>query len=117
MPIVVLFLAVVVAFLVLGAVLSALWWVVTTAVVGLVIGALARLVIPGRQRIGALATIVCGWAGALIGSAIGRGVWGYHHRLFTLLIEIGVAAVGVAAWSGHDRRSVRGRRQHHVIDV
>lgn len=45
--------------------------------VGIVIGIIARLVMPGRQHIGALMTVLLGIAGALIGgiiaSAIGEG--------------------------------------------
>jgi uncharacterized membrane protein YeaQ/YmgE (transglycosylase-associated protein family) len=39
-------------------------------VAGLVIGLLARLVLPGRQRIGLLWTIVLGVLGAVIGGTI-----------------------------------------------
>jgi uncharacterized membrane protein YeaQ/YmgE (transglycosylase-associated protein family) len=39
-------------------------------VIGLVIGVLARLIKPGRQRIGMLWTLLLGIAGALIGGLI-----------------------------------------------
>ena len=39
-------------------------------VIGIVIGILARLVIPGRQRIGVLMTVLLGIGGALIGGTI-----------------------------------------------
>jgi uncharacterized membrane protein YeaQ/YmgE (transglycosylase-associated protein family) len=46
-------------------------------VIGIVIGVLARLILPGRQHIGVLPTIVLGIGGALVGgiiaSAIGTG--------------------------------------------
>ena len=46
-------------------------------VIGVVIGVLARLVLPGRQRIGVGLTVLLGIAGALVGgivaSAIGTG--------------------------------------------
>jgi uncharacterized membrane protein YeaQ/YmgE (transglycosylase-associated protein family) len=46
-------------------------------VIGIVIGILARLLLPGRQRIGAGLTVLLGIGGALIGgivaSAIGTG--------------------------------------------
>ena len=46
-------------------------------IIGLVIGVLARLVLPGRQRIGMGLTLLLGIGGALIGgivaSAIGTG--------------------------------------------
>jgi uncharacterized membrane protein YeaQ/YmgE (transglycosylase-associated protein family) len=45
--------------------------------IGIVIGVLARLVLPGRQHIGVLMTILLGIAGAVVGgviaSAIGEG--------------------------------------------
>ena len=45
--------------------------------IGIVIGVIARLVIPGRQHIGVLVTVLLGIGGALIGgivaSAIGEG--------------------------------------------
>lgn len=73
----------------------ALWLLISTALVGAIIGGLARLVIPGRQDIGILATIVIGWIGSLIGSLIGRHL--FHVGTFlTLLCEIGVAAILVA---------------------
>ena len=45
--------------------------------IGIVIGVIARLVLPGRQRIGVLLTILLGIGGALVGgivaSQIGEG--------------------------------------------
>jgi uncharacterized membrane protein YeaQ/YmgE (transglycosylase-associated protein family) len=45
--------------------------------IGIVIGIIARLVIPGRQHIGVLTTVLLGIGGALVGgivaSAIGEG--------------------------------------------
>ena len=38
--------------------------------IGIVIGIIARLVMPGRQRIGALVTVLLGIAGAVIGGTI-----------------------------------------------
>jgi uncharacterized membrane protein YeaQ/YmgE (transglycosylase-associated protein family) len=48
--------------------------------IGIVIGIIARLVLPGRQRIGILMTVVLGIGGALVGgivaSEIGEGnIW------------------------------------------
>jgi uncharacterized membrane protein YeaQ/YmgE (transglycosylase-associated protein family) len=47
---------------------------------GLVAGALARLVVRGRQEIGCLATIAVGIAGALLGGLIGEVVLGEEVR-------------------------------------
>jgi uncharacterized membrane protein YeaQ/YmgE (transglycosylase-associated protein family) len=70
----------------------ALWLLVSAALVGAIIGGLARLVIPGRQEIGILSTVVIGWIGSLIGSLLGRHV--FHVGTFlTVLCEIAVAAI------------------------
>jgi uncharacterized membrane protein YeaQ/YmgE (transglycosylase-associated protein family) len=73
----------------------ALWLLVSAALVGAIIGGLARLVLPGRQEIGILSTIVIGWIGSLFGSLIGRHLF-HVGSLLTVLCEIGVAAVLVA---------------------
>lgn len=45
--------------------------IVTLIVVGLIAGAIARLLVPGRQDIGVAATIVLGIVGSFIGGFIG----------------------------------------------
>lgn len=74
--------------------------IISAIVIGIIIGALGRLVVPGRQHIGILLTIVVGIVAALIGSAIaaGLGVAGTNGvDWIEWLIQIGLAAVGVAA--------------------
>ena len=66
-------------------------------VIGLVIGALGRLVLPGRQRIPIWMTILVGIVAALIGTAIVgplRDTDGIDW--VELLVQIALAAVGVA---------------------
>jgi uncharacterized membrane protein YeaQ/YmgE (transglycosylase-associated protein family) len=111
------FAALVLLFVILPLIGVAVWFVITTAIVGLVLGALGRLIVPGEQPIGVLATIICGWAGSLIGGAIGRIAWNHSHHWATLLIEIGVSAAAVLAWSRHDRKMIRANAPHRVIDV
>ncbi|WP_328876439.1 GlsB/YeaQ/YmgE family stress response membrane protein [Streptomyces sp. NBC_00287] len=74
--------------------------IISAIVIGIVIGVLGRLVVPGRQRIGVLLTILVGILAALIGTAIAAGFdvadtdgvdW------VEWLIQIGLAALGVAA--------------------
>jgi uncharacterized membrane protein YeaQ/YmgE (transglycosylase-associated protein family) len=73
----------------------ALWLLISAALVGAIIGGLARLVLPGRQEIGILATIVIGWIGSLVGSLVGRHL--LHVGTFlTILCEIAAAAILVA---------------------
>jgi uncharacterized membrane protein YeaQ/YmgE (transglycosylase-associated protein family) len=92
-------------FVVLPLIGLALWAVVSTVIVGLVIGALARLVIPGAQPIGVLATVLAGLSGSIIGGFLGQHVWGIGH-LGTILIEIVIAAVVVLGLSTAQRRQV-----------
>ncbi len=40
-------------------------------VVGLIAGALARLLVPGRHRIGCIGTILVGVAGSIVGGLVG----------------------------------------------
>lgn len=94
-----LFVVLIVLFVVLPLVGMALWALFTTIVVGLVLGALGRLVVPGRQRISLLATALAGVIGAIVGGFLGDHVFtvGWFP---TLLLEIGVSALLVLAMSG-----------------
>lgn len=74
--------------------------IIAAIIIGIIIGVLGRLVVPGRQHIGVIWTIVIGIVAALIGSAIASGIgvadtdgpdW------IEWLIQIVLAAVGVAA--------------------
>ena len=52
--------------------LNALGWVGA----GLIVGIIARLLVPGRQAIGVLGTIALGVVGALAGGAAAQAMWG-----------------------------------------
>ncbi|MFE9097416.1 GlsB/YeaQ/YmgE family stress response membrane protein [Streptomyces sp. NPDC007264] len=74
--------------------------IIGAIVIGLVIGILGRLVVPGRQRIGLLWTILVGIVAALIGSGIAAAFGVAHTKgvdWIEWLIQIGLAALGVAA--------------------
>jgi len=64
--------------------------IITLIVVGLIIGALARLVMPGRQPIGFLWTMVIGVLGTLIGNAIGERISpdGNMHWILAVLTSV-----------------------------
>ncbi|MEV6019014.1 GlsB/YeaQ/YmgE family stress response membrane protein [Streptomyces sp. NPDC051997] len=82
--------------------------VISAIVIGIVIGILGRLAVPGRQRIGILWTIVVGIVAAFIGSGIAAAFGVADTKgvdWIEWLIQIGLAALGVAAL---DRS--RGRR-------
>ena len=68
---------------------------ISAVVTGLVIGALGRLVVPGRQAIGCLFTILIGILGAVAGTAIARAA-DLENWLVVLACQVAVAALGVA---------------------
>ncbi len=49
-----------------------------TAIIGLVVGALAKLIIPGKEPGGIFITMLIGIAGAFLGTWIGRAIG--HYR-------------------------------------
>ena len=59
-------------FLLEAIVLNILGWIVA----GLVVGLIARLLVPGRQPLGILGTTALGVVGALGGGAVARAIWG-----------------------------------------
>ncbi len=65
---------------------------------GVIIGVLARLVVPGRQAIGCLMTILVGLVGAAIGLIVARGI--DANWLLTLALQVAVAAVLVMVAAG-----------------
>ena len=86
--------------------------------IGAVIGVIARLVIPGRQAIGLLRTILVGVAGAVIGgllaSLIDAGeVFELNFVGFVLAVVVSVVLLGAAERSGMlkdpKRRQLEGR--------
>lgn len=71
----------------------------TAIIVGLIVGALGRLVVPGRQPIGCLFTILLGVIGAVAGAAIADAA-GINAWFLVLAIQVGLAAIGVAVVAG-----------------
>jgi uncharacterized membrane protein YeaQ/YmgE (transglycosylase-associated protein family) len=85
----------VVLFIVLPLIGMAAWALISVGIVGIIVGGLARLALPGRQQIGVIATILLGWIGSIIGSFIGYHVLSIG-KILTVLLEIGVAAALIA---------------------
>ncbi|MEU6426794.1 GlsB/YeaQ/YmgE family stress response membrane protein [Microbispora sp. NPDC046973] len=72
--------------------------IISAIIIGLVIGALGRLVVPGRQSIPIWLTIVIGIVAALIGTAIAGALGVADTRgidWIELIIQVVLAAVGV----------------------
>jgi uncharacterized membrane protein YeaQ/YmgE (transglycosylase-associated protein family) len=83
-------------------------------VVGLIIGALARLIKPGRQRMSVAVTLALGVVGAIIGGLIGSlfnketGIFELNVVGFIIAVIAAVLLVGVAeGLSGKSRGAVR----------
>jgi uncharacterized membrane protein YeaQ/YmgE (transglycosylase-associated protein family) len=96
--------------------------VITAILVGIVVGVLGRLLVPGKQPIGMLVTILVGIVSAFIGTAIARALglptatagidW------IELLCQVVVAAIGVAlvsALMGRRRTGVMGGRRSGLM--
>ena len=82
-------------------------------VAGLIIGALARLLKPGKQNLGILATLGLGVVGSLIGGTVawllGTGsIWELNVLGFVLSVVAAVLLVGTAeAVAGNNRKALR----------
>lgn len=85
--------------------------IISAIIIGLVIGALGRLVVPGRQRISIWLTMLIGVVAAFIGTAIAAAIGVANTPgidWIELIIQVALAAIGVSLVSGRfGRRSVR----------
>jgi uncharacterized membrane protein YeaQ/YmgE (transglycosylase-associated protein family) len=63
------------------------------AVFGLIIGALGRLAVPGRQPLGCLGTMLAGIAGALLAGFVGRLLFGHAYAPGIIASVLGAALV------------------------
>ena len=83
--------------------------IISALIVGLIIGALGRLVVPGKQNIPIWLTMVIGVVAALLGTVIANAVGVGDTKGFDwieLLFQVILAAIGVALVAG-----VGGRRR------
>jgi uncharacterized membrane protein YeaQ/YmgE (transglycosylase-associated protein family) len=81
--------------------MSILAWIV----IGLIVGALAKLVMPGRDPGGTIVTILLGIGGALLGGAIGRtfGIYDPGQPAGWIMSILGAIVIlaGYRAVAGH----------------
>ena len=86
-----------------------IWWLL----IGLVVGAVARLVVPGRQHIGILLTILIGIVAAVVAGIITTAIIGVGHTVITFIVAVVAAALLVSAFTtrGYGRYRSRGRRR------
>jgi uncharacterized membrane protein YeaQ/YmgE (transglycosylase-associated protein family) len=88
--------------------------IITAILIGIVVGVLGRLVVPGKQHISVIVTILVGIVAAFLGTALARAIgiptatngidW------LELLVQVIVAALGVALVSG-----LTGRRRSGLL--
>jgi uncharacterized membrane protein YeaQ/YmgE (transglycosylase-associated protein family) len=84
--------------------------IISAIVIGLIIGALGRLVVPGKQNIKIWLTLVIGVVAALLGTFLASLIGVADTRgidWIELILQIALAAVGVLLVSGSTRN--RGR--------
>ncbi len=82
--------------------------IISALVIGIVIGVLGRLVLPGRQHIGALWTIVVGIVAAFVGTAVAAALGVADTKgidWIEWLVQIALAVAGVAALERFRSRS------------
>jgi uncharacterized membrane protein YeaQ/YmgE (transglycosylase-associated protein family) len=84
-------------------------WLLT----GLIIGAVAHLLVPGRQRIGLVLTVLIGIVGALVGGFVTAALIGPGHVVVTFVAALIIAALLIAAMTrgGYGRRLSSRRRR------
>ena len=63
--------------------------ILATIIIGLVVGVIAKLLMPGRDPGGCIITILLGIAGAFVGTWIGRIFWGANYAAGWILSIIG----------------------------
>jgi uncharacterized membrane protein YeaQ/YmgE (transglycosylase-associated protein family) len=77
--------------------------IIMAIVIGAIIGALARFVLPGRQNIGILLTVIIGIVAALLGTWLAQQVgvavtpgidW------IEIVFQVGLAAIAIALFAG-----------------
>lgn len=85
--------------------LTILWYIL----IGAVTGAIARLVVPGRNPIGIVLTVLIGIAGAILGGVIAASLGAGTFVAFVFAVII--AALAVALLSSINRGDGGGRRR------
>ena len=83
-------------------------WIIGWIVFGLIVGALAKLVMPGRDPGGIIVTMLLGIAGALLGGFLGRalGLYGEGEAAGFIMSFIGAVVLLLIYRMMVGRRSV-----------
>ncbi len=77
--------------------------IIGAIILGVVVGGVARLILPGRQNISTLATVLVGFVAALVGGAFAQ-VLGVGDTQgvdwIKLTLQLGLAVIGIGMYSG-----------------
>jgi uncharacterized membrane protein YeaQ/YmgE (transglycosylase-associated protein family) len=87
--------------------------ILTWLLIGLVIGGLAHLLVPGRNRVGVVRTVLFGIAGAFVGGLVTAALLGPGHAIITFIVALIVAALLIAAVTNHGYLRGRYRSRYH----
>lgn len=100
MTVVVVLLIIILALLLAGSLIGLAFSLIWLAITGVIIGALGRLVLPGRQDVSVLATALIGIAASLLGGILADifDVGG----LIQFLVAVALAALGVTLFRSSD---------------
>jgi uncharacterized membrane protein YeaQ/YmgE (transglycosylase-associated protein family) len=101
-PVIVVLLIVIVVLLVAGSLVGLAFSLLWLALTGLVIGALGRLILPGRQDISLLATALVGIAASLLGGILAN-IFDVGS-IIEFLVAVVLAAVGIALFASTEHR-------------
>lgn len=74
-----------------------LWFIIVLLVVGFFVGAIARLLMPGRDPLGVLGTIVLGVAGSFVGGFL-QNLVQYHSFSVHSFHPVGLIGSVIGAW-------------------
>jgi uncharacterized membrane protein YeaQ/YmgE (transglycosylase-associated protein family) len=85
--------------------------IIAWLLIGLVVGGLARLLVPGRQHIGLILTILIGIVAALLGGIITTAIIGVGHPVITFIVALVAAALLVSAFTTRGYGRYRSRRR------
>lgn len=81
--------------------------IIVAVVVGIIVGSIARILLPGAQRIGLILTIIAGaigaYAGNFIGEAMGLSTEGFDWAKLGIEVLIAMVLIGIIGGVGGRR--------------
>jgi uncharacterized membrane protein YeaQ/YmgE (transglycosylase-associated protein family) len=88
-----------------------LWTIIGAIIAGIIIGALGRLILPGKQNISILMTMLIGVIASLLTTFILGAVFGYENESGGIawwywIVAAIVAAIGIMIYGRMSRRPV-----------